>query len=34
MVTTVENIKIETKPNNHNIFYLQTKKDKLGHEIL
>lgn len=30
----VENVAIEIKPNPHNEFYLQTKRDKLGHEIL
>lgn len=30
----VENVAIEMKPNPHNEFYLQTKRDKLGHEIL
>lgn len=30
----VENVPIEIKPNPHNEFYLQTKRDKLGHEIL
>ncbi len=30
----VENVPIEIKPNVHNEFYLQTKRDKLGHEIL
>jgi 3,4-dihydroxy 2-butanone 4-phosphate synthase/GTP cyclohydrolase II len=30
----VENVPIEVKPNEHNEFYLQTKRDKLGHEIL
>ena len=30
----VENVAIETVPNPHNQFYLQTKRDKLGHEIL
>ncbi len=30
----VENVPIEMKPNPHNEFYLQTKRDKLGHEIL
>jgi len=30
----VENVPIEVKPNPHNTFYLQTKRDKLGHEIL
>ncbi|WP_276133758.1 bifunctional 3,4-dihydroxy-2-butanone-4-phosphate synthase/GTP cyclohydrolase II [Polluticoccus soli] len=30
----VENVGIEIAPNPHNEFYLQTKRDKLGHEIL
>lgn len=30
----VENVAIEVAPNPHNEFYLQTKRDKLGHEIL
>ncbi|RYZ25879.1 MAG: GTP cyclohydrolase II, partial [Sphingobacteriales bacterium] len=30
----VENVAIEIKPNPFNEFYLQTKRDKLGHEIL
>lgn len=30
----VGNVPIEIKPNPHNEFYLQTKRDKLGHEIL
>lgn len=30
----VENVAIEVAPNPHNQFYLQTKRDKLGHEIL
>lgn len=30
----VENVPIETCPNPHNEFYLQTKRDKMGHEIL
>lgn len=30
----VENVAIEITPNAHNEFYLQTKRDKLGHEIL
>lgn len=30
----VETVPIEIKPNKHNEFYLQTKRDKLGHEIL
>ncbi len=30
----VENVPIEMQPNPHNEFYLRTKRDKLGHEIL
>ncbi len=30
----VENVPIEIVPNQYNEFYLQTKRDKLGHEIL
>jgi 3,4-dihydroxy 2-butanone 4-phosphate synthase/GTP cyclohydrolase II len=30
----VETVPIEIKPNKHNEFYLRTKRDKLGHEIL
>jgi len=30
----VDNVAIEITPNQHNEFYLQTKRDKLGHEIL
>ncbi len=30
----IENISIETKTNQHNEKYLQTKRDKMGHEIL
>ncbi|WP_341838915.1 bifunctional 3,4-dihydroxy-2-butanone-4-phosphate synthase/GTP cyclohydrolase II [Chitinophaga caseinilytica] len=30
----VENVAIEIHPNPHNEFYLKTKRDKLGHEIL
>lgn len=30
----VENIAIEIAPNQHNQKYLETKRDKLGHEIL
>lgn len=30
----VENTKIEMLPNEHNMHYLETKRDKLGHDIL
>lgn len=30
----VENIALEIEPNKHNEFYLRTKRDKMGHEIL
>jgi 3,4-dihydroxy 2-butanone 4-phosphate synthase/GTP cyclohydrolase II len=30
----VDNVAIEVPANPHNEFYLQTKRDKLGHEIL
>jgi 3,4-dihydroxy 2-butanone 4-phosphate synthase/GTP cyclohydrolase II len=30
----LENIAIEIVPNQHNEKYLQTKRDKLGHDIL
>lgn len=30
----VENVPIEIQPNEHNLKYLETKRDKLGHEIL
>lgn len=30
----VENVKIEMEPNEHNVQYLRTKRDKLGHDIL
>jgi 3,4-dihydroxy 2-butanone 4-phosphate synthase/GTP cyclohydrolase II len=30
----VENIAIEIEPNKHNMFYLETKRDKMGHDIL
>ncbi len=30
----VENVAIEINPNEHNIKYLETKRDKMGHEIL
>jgi len=33
-IEIVENIPIEIKPNPYNEFYLKTKRDKMGHEIL
>lgn len=33
-IEIVETVAIEIKPNPHNEFYLKTKRDKLGHEIL
>lgn len=33
-IEIVETVPIEVVPNAHNEFYLQTKRDKLGHEIL
>ena len=30
----VENVPIEIQPNPHNEFYIRTKRDKMGHEIL
>jgi 3,4-dihydroxy 2-butanone 4-phosphate synthase/GTP cyclohydrolase II len=33
-IEVVETIPIEVHPNPHNEKYLQTKRDKLGHEIL
>lgn len=33
-IEIVENVAIEIKANEHNEFYLQTKRDKLGHEIM
>ena len=30
----VENVPIQIHPNPHNEKYLQTKRDKLGHEIM
>ena len=30
----VENIPIEVFPNKHNKKYLETKRDKMGHDIL
>ncbi|MBS1643489.1 MAG: bifunctional 3,4-dihydroxy-2-butanone-4-phosphate synthase/GTP cyclohydrolase II [Bacteroidetes bacterium] len=33
-IEIVESVPIEIAPNEHNHFYLETKRDKLGHEIL
>lgn len=33
-IEIVDTVPIEVTPNSHNEFYLQTKRDKLGHEIL
>lgn len=33
-IEIVDTVPIEIKPNPHNEFYLKTKRDKLGHEIL
>jgi len=33
-IEIIENVPIEVSPNRHNEFYLQTKRDKMGHEIL
>lgn len=33
-IEIVESVPIEIVPNEHNHFYLETKRDKLGHEIL
>lgn len=33
-IEIVENVAIEIKANKHNEFYLRTKRDKLGHEIM
>jgi 3,4-dihydroxy 2-butanone 4-phosphate synthase/GTP cyclohydrolase II len=30
----IDNVPLKVSPNPHNEFYLQTKRDKLGHEIL
>lgn len=33
-LTVVEQVPIEADPNPHNIRYLETKRDKMGHTIL
>ncbi len=33
-IQIVKNTKIEVTPNSHNLKYLQTKRDKMGHDIL
>ena len=33
-IKIVKNTKIEVKPNTHNLKYLETKRDKMGHDIL
>jgi 3,4-dihydroxy 2-butanone 4-phosphate synthase/GTP cyclohydrolase II len=32
-LTIVENVPIEVAPNEHNRFYLHTKKEQMGHEL-
>tara|TARA_B100000700_G_scaffold329375_1_gene450793 strand:- start:83 stop:1294 length:1212 start_codon:yes stop_codon:yes gene_type:complete len=32
-IKIVENINLETKSNKHNLFYLETKRDKMGHYL-
>ena len=32
-LTVVENVPIEIEPNKYNLFYLYTKKDRMGHEL-
>jgi len=29
----VENVPLEIEPNEHNTFYMKTKRDKMGHDI-
>jgi 3,4-dihydroxy 2-butanone 4-phosphate synthase/GTP cyclohydrolase II len=29
----IETVPLEIEPNEHNSFYLQTKKDKMGHDL-
>jgi len=30
-LTVVENVAIETTPNQYNVFYMKTKKERMGH---
>ena len=32
-LTIVENVPVEVQPNEYNLFYLHTKKDRMGHEL-
>jgi len=32
-LTVVENVPIEISPNPHNRFYMQTKKERMGHTL-
>ena len=32
-LSIVENVPLEVKPNQYNAFYMQTKKEKMGHKL-
>ena len=32
-LSIVENVPLEVKPNEHNFYYMKTKKDKMGHDL-